>query len=208
MKTVNRKLQAISAWVLWIALALSVIPIAPWIANRLVDRWDDPGGDVIVVLGADMLGDGTIGIGSYWRGVYASRIWRAGKGEYKWIIVCGGTPPGHPNSLARAIAKLLVSEGVPSEAILLDEQSGSTRENALRAKALLPNGAGAVTLVTSDYHIWRARRVFEKVGLQVVSIPYPDIGRRWSSWPERLVCYHTLAIELAKIAWYQAKGWV
>jgi uncharacterized SAM-binding protein YcdF (DUF218 family) len=198
LNVVYRRLQAASAWALWILLLLIVVPIAPQVALHLSDRWDEPRGDVLVVLGGEMLGDGTIGVGSYWRSVYAARVWRAGK--FRWLIVCGGKPPDHPRSLAAAMASLLVSQGVPREAILLDEQSGSTRENALRAKALIPHGAGQVALVTSDYHMWRARRVFERIGVPAVAIPFPDVGKRWSYWPSRLECYATLSAELIKIA--------
>ena len=186
-----------------LALLLQVVPLVPAIANRLADRWDDPQGEVLVVLGADMLGDGTLGLGSYWRAVYGVRAYR--KHPFRKVIVCGGAA-GSNRSVAAAMAEFMRALGVPEESLVLESQSRSTRENALYAKALA--GTEQVALVTSDYHMWRARRVFQQVGLRVVAMPHPDVTKRWSSWPQRWQCGWEVGIELAKIGYYRVKGWI
>lgn len=40
--------------------------------------------------------------------------------------------------------------------------------------ALLEAEPRPVVLLTSDYHMFRARRMFEKAGLKVVPMPIPD----------------------------------
>src|SRR5688500_4046175 len=62
----------------WAIVLLHVTPVVPSVTRVLTDRWDDPAGDVLIVPGADQLGDGTLGTGSYWRTLYAVRAWRAG----------------------------------------------------------------------------------------------------------------------------------
>ena len=42
-------------------------------ARALAGTWKDPRGDVLIVLGGDVQSDGTIGLHSYWRTVYAAR---------------------------------------------------------------------------------------------------------------------------------------
>lgn len=59
--------------------------------------------------------------------------------------------------------------GVPESAILTEEQSRTTYENAVQTKALL--GSGRILLVTAAYHLPRAVRLFEKQGFVVTPFP-------------------------------------
>jgi uncharacterized SAM-binding protein YcdF (DUF218 family) len=59
--------------------------------------------------------------------------------------------------------------GVPETAILLEERSRTTYENAVYTKRIL--GDASVLLVTSAGHLPRATALFRKQGLQVT--PYP-----------------------------------
>lgn len=59
--------------------------------------------------------------------------------------------------------------GVPEAAILLEERSRTTYENAVYTKQIL--GDASVLLVTSASHLPRATALFRKQGLQVT--PYP-----------------------------------
>lgn len=194
----------VAAGILACLLLLQFSPLVPAIANRLADRWEEPQGDVLVVLGADMLGDGTLGLGSYWRAVYGVRAYR--KHAFRKVIVCGGDG-GSSRPLAEAMSEFMQALGVPGEAIVLEGKSRSTRENALFTKDLL-QGERRVVLVTSDFHMWRSRRVFERVGLEVVAMPFPDIGKRWSGWPQRWPCSWEVGGELMKIGYYRMKGWI
>ena len=188
-----------------LAFLMQVVPLVPAIANRLADRWDDPRGEVLVVLGADMVGDGTLGMGSYWRAVYGVRAYR--KHPFRKVIVCGGAA-GSNRSVAAAMAEFMQALGVPREVLVLEGKSRSTRENALFTKELLPGESRRVVLVTSDFHMWRSRRVFEKVGMEVVAMPFPDVGKRWSGWTQRWQCGWDVSGELVKIGYYWMKGWI
>ncbi|HQY57445.1 MAG: YdcF family protein [Nitrospira sp.] len=55
--------------------------------------------------------------------------------------------------------------GVPESAILVEDKSRTTYENAVQTKALL--GSGRILLVTSAYHLPRAVSLFEKQGFIV-----------------------------------------
>lgn len=66
--------------------------------------------------------------------------------------------------------------------LLLERESQTTRQNALRVGQLCREmGYGHVVLVTCDFHMARARRLFESEGL-IVSVS-PAIKSR--SWAER-----------------------
>src|SRR5690606_38650889 len=87
--------------------------------------------------------------------IYAARLWQDGVAPV--IVVSGGVvgiqgPAGV--SEAVMMADLLGVLGVPDDAILLEEESHNTYENALNTRALLDaEGIDHVLLVTSAFHM-------------------------------------------------------
>lgn len=75
------------------------------------------------------------------------------------IIPCGGQTPGTPVSEAAVMRDALVRLGVPESAIHVEDQSQITVENMLNARRLLGKDWPRVIVVTSDYHMLRARLI-------------------------------------------------
>ena len=179
-------------------------PIDFWWATALSGRWNDPPGDVLIVLGGSTLDYGLVGGSSYWRGVYATLCYR--RAHYRQIIVSGG-PPGDSSS-AFAVRQFLLSQGVPDQVIWMEDASTTTRENALFTAELLRNTPGRKLLLTSDYHMYRAARAFERAGLEVVTLPFPDVRKRVNSWRGRWPAFLDLVEETLKIGYYFVRGWI
>jgi uncharacterized SAM-binding protein YcdF (DUF218 family) len=102
----------------------------------------------------------------------------------------------------------LVGSGVPKEAILIEDRSRSTRENALFTKQLIFGWPGKKVLLTSDLHMYRAVRVFRAAGLDVIPRPVPDSLKNSQSGLSRWNHTWGLAVETAKIGYYRARGWM
>lgn len=185
-------------------LLATVTPVDYWWATALSEDWNDPPGDVLIVLGGSTLDYGMVGGSSYWRGVYAALCYR--QAAYRTIVVSGGPEGG--SSAAMALRQFLVGQGVPEEVIQLEDRSTSTRENALYTAELLRPTPGRKMLLTSDYHMYRAVRAFRKAGLDVVSLPFPDVRKRVNSWRGRWPAFLDLVQETAKIGYYYARGWI
>jgi uncharacterized SAM-binding protein YcdF (DUF218 family) len=183
---------------------VTVTPVVSWWAGVLAGPWEDPSGDVLIVLGGSLLEDGLMGPSSYWRSVYALRAWR--QETFQRIVVSGGPPSGA--STAAPMRDFLVSQGVPPEAILVETQSMSTHENALRVAELLARVPGRKILLTSDYHMFRAYRAFKKAGLDVLPRPFPDVRKRAAGWTGRWPAFMDVILETIKIGYYQARGWI
>lgn len=64
-----------------------------------------------------------------------------------------------------------VKSGVATSAILLTKEVANTREEAQAVRALLGPAAPDVILVTSAFHMTRARQIFEREGLRVHAYP-------------------------------------
>jgi uncharacterized SAM-binding protein YcdF (DUF218 family) len=184
---------------------VSITPFDAWYARTLAGNWTESDGDILILLTAEVNPDGIIGPASYWRSVYAVRAWR--NGHFKKIVVSGGVM-GTPMSLASALAQFLVGSGVPRDAIILEERSTSTHENAVFTAELISNMPGKKVLLTSDQHMFRASRSFRHAGLEIIPRPVPDVIKRASSILERGPLFFGLQLETAKICYYAAKGWI
>jgi uncharacterized SAM-binding protein YcdF (DUF218 family) len=187
-----------------LVLIVTFTPLDFWWATRLAGPWNNPKGEVLIVLGGSVLEDGTIGGSSYWRAVYAVRAWR--EGGFKAIVLSGGGPPGV--SSAEAMRDFLVAQGISRESIWLESRSRSTRENALFSKPILDQLPGRKVLLTSDFHMYRACRAFKKVGIEVLPRPFPDVRKRAQSPLGRWEAFLDLDEETAKIIDYYLRGWI
>jgi uncharacterized SAM-binding protein YcdF (DUF218 family) len=122
--------------------------------------------EAIVVLGADVLPDGSLTTHSLRRTIHALRLHRQGRAP---LLVLLGVPAraGRPAESA-ARAELARELGIEPAAILTGS-AWTTSEEAERAQALLaPRGIRRILLVTDGQHLARARRVFERAGFQVL----------------------------------------
>jgi uncharacterized SAM-binding protein YcdF (DUF218 family) len=187
-------------------LLVTLTPLTRWWSAVMAGSFANlpTDGVVLIVLGGSALNDGTIGGSSYWRAVYAVRIWR--KGHYEHVLICGGNSAGIPVSLA--IRDYMVSQGVPAESILTETQSRSTRENALFAGPLLTQIPGKKVLLTSDYHIYRAQHAFSRAGIQTTPFAFPDVYKLSLGWEGRWTGFLELCAETGKIGYYKARGWI
>lgn len=183
--------------ILWTIVTLT--PLDYWWATQLSGAWNNPKGDVLVVPAGSVLGDGTLGESSYWRAIYAARAFR--EQSLRRIVLSG-------KDAAAPMREFLVSQGVPAGVIEVENRSNSTWENALYTKEMLAGERGRIVLLTSDYHMYRARRCYQKAGLTVLPQPFPDIRKRTGSWRGRWPAFIELVQETAKIGYYYARGWI
>ncbi|MFZ4480697.1 MAG: YdcF family protein [Rhodoferax sp.] len=102
---------------------------------------------------------------------FAARLFHAGKAPL--LLVSAGSDPGrYVYSEARATAAFLTDLGVPPQAMVLEERSLNTRQNAaFSAELLKARGITRILLVTSALHMPRAVALFEAQGLQVTPAP-------------------------------------
>ncbi|PJF39112.1 MAG: hypothetical protein CUN55_15280 [Phototrophicales bacterium] len=165
-------------------LQLFLIVIAVWLAviiGLMVaifttgERDQAQPADVIIVLGSGLRRDGRPGDALYRRSLWAARLYQLDLADA--IICTGGIGQGHVRSEASACAEVLRNEGVPTEAIVLEEQSRSTEENALFASQIMQtHGWQTANLVTDSFHMLRASWIFDIYGIQHFRSPVP---RQW-----------------------------
>lgn len=187
-------------------LLLTLTPFVPWLVGRLCGPITSPDGDILIVLTADAQPDGIIGRASYPRAFHALKAWQAG--HFRAVVLSGGYMDANRRSLASIMGDYLAGSGIPRDRIFLEERSTSTRENAVFTKQLIGSWPGKRVLVTSDLHMFRARRTFESVGLPVEPRPSPDVTAHWNDAFTRFPAAVGTFIELLKIGYYRARGWI
>ena len=186
-------------------LVVSFTPLDSWLVQHFTADWYDGDADVLVVLGASMLVDGTgpqatLGFDSYLRDTYAS--WAIQRHHYSYVVVSG------PDGLAEALAKLLLNNGLKREQLLIENAARTTEQNAQFVKNILDHQPGlpprpTIAILTSDYHCRRARLVFEHAGMPVRVIPVPDVGKRAGFVTARWNAFLDVAIEVVKLGFYR-----
>lgn len=168
---IGRRLCLAAAGLL--ALGFLALYLVVWIKSGEDD--DAVPSDCIVVLGAKAHG---LEPGRVLRArlEQAQKAYEQGLGGK--ILVCGGKGTDETVPEAAAMAAYLKAQGVPDEDILLEQDSRNTRENLRFAKRIMEaNGYRTCVLVTSDYHMARARLLAAQEGLSATG------SRARSDWP-------------------------
>jgi uncharacterized SAM-binding protein YcdF (DUF218 family) len=187
-------------------VVVTVTPLVPWWARHLAGPWTDPRGEVLIVLGGSVVGTDQIGISSYWRTVYAGRVYRAGGVER--VVISGGSANAGSTPVSVLMRPFLAGLGVPAERIECETSSTSTRENAAAVAHMLAGDGHSKVLLTSDYHMYRAFRAFRKAGLTVLPHPFPDALKRSQTRMNRWQVFLELSAETGKIVYYRLRGWI
>ncbi|MGV3041780.1 YdcF family protein [Staphylococcus rostri] len=83
----------------------------------------------------------------------------------QWIV-SGGQCDDEPISEALAMQRYLIKLGIPQENITCEAHSTNTRENLRYSQPLIQPGTQCV-IVTSDFHLLRALRIAQRLGIPV-----------------------------------------
>lgn len=128
--------------------------------NPAASRYDQEPADVGIVLGASMWGDAP-SPGLQERLHQALADYRAGKFE-RLILTGGLDKPEYKYTEAEGMANFLISQGVPEEVLLLENESTSTYENLLFSREIMVDqGLESAVIITHTYHGNRAYEIAE-----------------------------------------------
>jgi uncharacterized SAM-binding protein YcdF (DUF218 family) len=196
LRKASRALNRLLAVIGFITVLVISTPIVSWWAQAYSGPIEQPKGDVLILLSAaadDKYGG--ISYSSYWRARQALFAWQTG--GFRRIVICGD---GSPN--------FLLADGIPREAFVTEWRSTSTRDNAIETARLIQNLPGKKVLLTSDFHMYRALRVFRRVGIEAAPMAVPDVLHSTEHWDGRFSAFETMLAESAKIVYYAVRGWI
>lgn len=163
----------------WLYLCSTAV-VADYLMGALEDAYPPKAlsvvaeADAIVLLGGAIRGDvhlGTLGDLNQQadRLVHAVALFKAGKAP-RLVVSGGGQASARPE--AQIMYELLQVMGIPAHAILLEDKSRDTHQNAVYTAQMLDKlGIRKILLVTSAFHMRRAEALFAAQGLEVTPAP-------------------------------------
>ncbi|PFY30110.1 cytoplasmic protein [Bacillus toyonensis] len=86
-------------------------------------------------------------------------------------IVSGGQGKGEDISEALAMKQGLMKQNIAEDRIIMEDKSTSTDENITFSKPLIPANMKKGMIVTNDFHMFRAKKIAAKQGLQLEGLP-------------------------------------
>jgi uncharacterized SAM-binding protein YcdF (DUF218 family) len=200
-------LRAASILGVLVLVLLAVFAYTPAIGaiSRRLDTVIEPeSADAIVVLGAGVAPDGVLSDPSLRRFLGGVLLYRRGLAPR--LLLMG---PAHQGSPVEAEVRAVMARdlGIPGAAIVVEGRGLTTRqEAALAAQHMHEAGGRRVLLVTSAQHMHRARRFFERAGLEVVPAPVVEISPSVKSPGGRLDLARSVIQEGLARLYYRLSG--
>lgn len=136
--------------------------------------------EAVIVLGAGLRGEQ---VSSQLARRLDAAVSYCGKNPEAVVVVSGGQGADEDITEALAMERYLTEMGIPASRIIREEASDSTHTNLANSKAILDeklSGAYRVTVITSNYHIYRASMTAQALGLDCTHV---HSGIAWYSIP-------------------------
>lgn len=151
---------------------------------------------------------------------HALQLYRMGK--IKKILITGGQGlnPVNPQSEAKLLQNFLIMTGVPETDVLIEDQSKNTAQNAAFTKTFLGqqniSTGQEFLLITSAFHMYRAKACFDKAGLKTQTFPADyyshdikyDLPALLYPEAESLTYWNKLTKEWLGIVMYKIAGYI
>ncbi|HSX14715.1 MAG TPA: YdcF family protein [Candidatus Saccharimonadales bacterium] len=126
------------------------------------------------------------------------------------LIFSGAAQDSSGPSNARAMERLAIEAGIEPDAIIIDEASSNTAQNAEAVASIAHNHAiHSIILVTSPYHQRRAAISFSRAlgpDVKIINHSAPDQSWRRSRWWANPYAYGLTLSELQKTVFLMVTG--
>ncbi len=188
-------------------LLLFQTPVLWWVAAPLRVAAPPQQADAIVVFAGGVGESGKAGGGFQERVAQAVTLYRAGYAP-RLIFSSGYVFTLREAEVMKAVA---VDNGVPADAIVLEEQAKNTHENVELTKRILDeHGWNRILLVSSPYHMRRAVLTWRKAAPAVIVVPTPVPQSQFYThgWGASLEQIRGILHEYAALLDYWRKGWI
>lgn len=135
---------------------------------------------------------------------YGAKLFKEGWARKDKVIMAGG-PLVWKYSWASLMQEHAVYLGIPKNAILLEDKSRTTEEDARFTKEIMNrHGYKSCILVTSPYHSRRAFRIFTKImgaEIKIISAPSEKNWFKFDEWWKRKRDRARVLDEYSKFIW-------
>lgn len=170
----------------WTALFLLAVMLYSLLCAVSILQYAEPDeaapADVIIVLGAGTNGKTPNAVFRE-RLNHGIRLYENGYADY--ILITGGLTPGNEHSDAWIAGQYVLEQGVPEEAVLLEERSTITQENLQYAKEIMDSEDLSTAIIVSDpLHMKRSMLMAKDYEIEAFSSP--TTTTRYQTWKSKL----------------------
>ncbi|WP_254771400.1 YdcF family protein [Psychrobacillus sp. OK028] len=104
------------------------------------------------------------------------------------LVLSGGQGPDEDIEEAIVMKEFLLNNGIEENRLIIEDKATSTYENLLFSKEFIPDNIHSVTIITSDYHLQRAKILASKLGWEsdVVAAKTPKVVEQKVRMRERV----------------------
>ena len=159
--------------------AVLVVGVLSWQINQLGSQDRAQPADVIVILGARVEADGSPSSDLLSRTYHAMDLYHAGLAP---VVICAGGAGGDRLAAGAVACRFAVQElGLPTERawVIQDSDAWTTGDEAeVVADLMRANDWESAIVVSHPLHLYRARWLFQRAGVDVLTSPTnTDLGR-------------------------------
>lgn len=176
----KRVMKALGVIALVLTLtAVTVVGVLAWQINRLGSQDYAEPADAIVILGARVDPDGTASSDLMSRTYHAVDLYQAGMAP---VVICAGGVGGDRLAAGAVACRFAEQElGLPAERawVVQDVDAWTTADEAAAVTGLMAqHGWQSAIVVSHPLHLYRARWLFGREGVEVLTSPTnTDLGR-------------------------------
>ncbi|MEI4769923.1 YdcF family protein [Psychrobacillus sp. FJAT-51614] len=167
-------------WIVLIPLFVLAGGVGLW---TLTSKWMEDGlnpkadgsNEYAIVLGAKVKKGNVPSLSLRYR--LESALAYANEYPHVTFVLSGGQGPDEDIEEAVVMRNFLLDNGISEDRLIIEDQSTSTYENLLFSQELLPENVKSVTIITSDYHLQRAKILAKKLDWEtdVVAAKTPEV---------------------------------
>ena len=167
-----KQVRVVSSVCVLIAAAVLLVTEIPILSASKSE--EDAEADYVIVLGAAVYGEEpSITV----KNRVKSAVSYLKKHPSAKAVASGGQGEGEDISEAECMRRLFVHYGIRDERILPEDRSSSTMENLSFSKAVIEADGGSadrVVIVSSSYHLYRAKRMAASLGMDAYGLACSD----------------------------------
>ena len=177
---VKRVLRTLGLLVLAMTLtAVLVVGVLSWQINQLGSQDQAQPADAIVILGARVEPDGSPSSDLLSRTYHAMDLYNAGLAP---AVICAGGAGGDRLAAGAVACRFAEQElGLPADSALVAQEADAwttADEAAVVADLMQAHGLRSAILVSHPLHLYRARWLFQRQGIEAVTSPTnTDLGK-------------------------------
>lgn len=182
-------------------LLLLYTPLLEFLAAPLIVQDNPRRAEAIIVLSGGWESTDRLGKSTMERYNYAIRLFQD---RYAPLLIFSGGNLENRPAEADQMAEMALSDGFPYDAVISENSSSTTWENVLFTKKILKEkNVGHIILVTSPYHMRRAKMMFEAKGIKVIALPVPNSELYTAKGSRRLTLAKVVLFEYVKLGLYK-----